>query len=231
LVEGKFGSPGNARNHGLSISKSKWVIFVDSDDVVNMNAVLSMIDRHDEKSNVLVGKYEICDRVTGALFKSECNSDPKMGIAINPGLWRMIFLRESISKLRFSTSLMGEDQLFLLDFGIFGQRAQFFDNVVYRYFRNSSGQLTGNKDAITHLKLVIPKTLNHVKFVEKSQRRYVSMMLLRQFLTQCKNLEKENYFYLLVRIISELKILSPNHYLYLSRSAFQLTLHKSANAH
>ncbi len=230
LFEGKFGSPGSARNFGLSNSRSKWVIFVDSDDIVDLSEVFSLIDQHNGQSNVLIGEYEICDRTTGAVLKKECHPDPKMDIAINPGIWRMVFLRETISKVKFSISLMGEDQLFLLELGIFGQEIQFFDNIVYRYFRNSSGQLTSNKDAIKHLKSIIPNTLVHLKSAEKPQRAYVSMMLFRQIATKNKNLDDKNYQSLLVSIFSDNRILGPKHYLYLCRAAFQLAKHKRSNA-
>lgn len=230
LFEREFGSPGNARNYGLENAKSKWVIFVDSDDIVNLSEVFSIIDHHDGISSVLVGQYEICDRETNQVFKNVSNSDPKLDIAINPGIWRMIFLREWISKLEFSTSLMGEDQLFLLDLGIFAAKIQFFNDVVYTYYKNSSGQLTHNKDAVRQLNLIIPKTLYHLKNSERSQRRYVSMMLLRQFLTQSKNLEKKTSLNWLALFYSEIKNLSLKNCVNLGISALQLAVHKGSNA-
>lgn len=230
LFEGEFGSPGSARNYGLSNSESKWVIFVDSDDIVNLSEVFSMIDHHDGESRVLVGQYETCDRETSAILTHISNSDPKLDIAINPGIWRMIFLRESVIRLKFSASLMGEDQLFMLDLGIFGEKIQFFSNVIYRYFKNSSGQLTKNKDAITQLDLVIPKTLDHLKNSGKAQRRYVSMMLFRQLITQSKNLEKMTSINRFALLWSEAKNIRPRNCLHLCRSAFQLAVHKRSNA-
>lgn len=230
LFEREFGSPGNARNYGLENAKSKWVIFVDSDDIVNLSEVFSIIDHYDGISSALVGQYEIRDRETNQVFKNVSNSDPKLDIAINPGIWRIIFLREWISKLKFSTSLMGEDQLFLLDLGIFAAKIQFFNEVVYTYYKNSSGQLTYNKDAVRQLNLIIPKTLYHLKNSEKSQRRYVSMMLLRQLLTQAKNLEKKTSLNWLALFYSEIKNISLKNCVNLGISALQLAVHKGSNA-
>ena len=230
LFEREFGSPGNARNYGLENAKSKWVIFVDSDDIVNLSEVFSIIDHHDGISSALVGQYEIRDRETNQVFKNVSNSDPKLDIAINPGIWRIIFLREWISKLKFSTSLMGEDQLFLLDLGIFAAKIQFFNEVIYTYYKNSSGQLTHNKDAVRQLSLIIPKTLYHLKNSEKSQRRYVSMMLLRQLLTQAKNLEKKTSLNWLALFYLEIKSISLKNCVNLGISALQLAAHKGSNA-
>ena len=229
LFEGYFGSPGTARNFGLSHSQSTWVIFVDSDDVVNLKVVFSLLDRHNESSSVLIGQYEICDRKTGSVVRNKANSNPKLDIAINPGIWRIIFLRETIAGHNFSDSLMGEDQLFLLQIGIFGEKIQFFDDVIYRYFRNSSHQLTGSRDAIVQIDSIIPKTFDYFKKSNKSFRKYVSMMLLRQLVTQSKNIEKIGIKNQLLAFCSSINHLGPASYLYLLRSSIQLSIHKVLN--
>ena len=229
LFEGHFGSPGAARNFGLSHSNSTWVIFVDSDDVVNLKEVFSILDRHNANSSVLIGQYEICDRATGSVVRNNANLNAKLDIAINPGIWRMIFLRQRITGHNFSDSLMGEDQLFLLQIGIFGEKIQFFDNVIYRYFRNSSYQLTGKRDAILQINSIIPKTFEFFKKSDKSQRKYVSMMLLRQLVTQSKNIEKAGIQNQLLTFCSSIHQIGPASYLYLSKSIIQLSKHKVLN--
>jgi glycosyltransferase involved in cell wall biosynthesis len=186
LLEGQFGSPGVARNYGFTNSNSKWVVFVDSDDVVDLAQVFSMIDRHDGVSEVLVGSYEVFDLFTGKVEETKRNTDALLDIAINPGIWRMVFLRSTIADIRFSASLMGEDQIFLLELGIFGRKVQFFGTVVYKYFRNSKNQLTKNSQAISQIKTVIPQTMFFLRNAEQTQNRYISMMLLRQMLTHYK---------------------------------------------
>ena len=230
LFEGCFGSPGNARNFGLSHSQSKWVIFVDSDDVVNLKEVFSILDRHNENSSFLIGQYEICDRVTGSVVRNKANLNAKLDIAINPGIWRIIFLRERIAGHNFSDSLMGEDQLFLLQIGIFGENIQFFDDVIYRYFRNSSHQLTGKREAIVQIDSIIPKTFEYLMKSNKSLRKYVSMMLLRQLITQSKNIEKTGIRNQLVAFCSSINHLGPASFLYLLKSIIQLSIHKVLNA-
>jgi len=229
LFEGNFGSPGTARNFGLSHSESTWVIFVDSDDVVNLKEVFSILDIHNEKSSVLVGQYEVCDRATGSIVRNKSNKNAKLDIAINPGIWRMIFLRERITGHNFSDSLMGEDQLFLLQIGVFGEKIQFFDNVIYRYFRNSSYQLTGKRDAILQIDSIIPKTYEYFKKSDKSQRGYVSMMLLRQLVTKSKNSEKAGIQNRFLAFCSSIYHLGPTSYLYLLKSIIQLSKHKVLN--
>jgi len=229
VFEGNFGSPGTARNFGLSHSESTWVIFVDSDDVVNLKEVFSILDLHNDKSSVLVGQYEVCDRATGSIVRNKANKNAKLDIAINPGIWRIIFLRERITGHNFSDSLMGEDQLFLLQIGVFGGKIQFFDNVIYRYFRNSSYQLTGKRDAITQINSIIPKTYEYFRKSDKSQRKYVSMMLLRQLVTKSKNLENAAIQNRFLVFCSSIYHLGPASYLYLFKSIIQLLKHKVLN--
>jgi glycosyltransferase involved in cell wall biosynthesis len=229
IFEGNFGSPGIARNFGLSHSESTWVIFVDSDDVVNLKEVFSILDLHNDTSTVLVGQYEVCDRATGSIVRNKANKNAKLDIAINPGIWRIIFLRERIMGHNFSDSLMGEDQLFLLQIGVFGEKIQFFNNVIYRYFRNSSYQLTGKRDAILQIDSIIPKSYEYFKKSDKSQRKYVSMMLLRQLVTKSKNIEKAGIQNQFIAFCSSIYYLGPVSYLYLFKSIIQLSKHKVLN--
>lgn len=229
LFEGCFRSPGTARNFGLSHSQSDWVIFVDSDDIVNLNAVFSILDRRDDNSSVLVGQYEICDRETGSIFRNKANFNAKLDIAINPGIWRIIFLRKRIAGHNFSDSLMGEDQLFLLEIGVFGDNIQFFDDVIYRYFRNSNYQLTSKRDAIVQIDSIIPKTFEYLKKSDKSLRKYVEMMLLRQLVTQSKNIEKVGIQNQFLAFCSSIHHLGPGSHLYLLKSIIQLLKHKVLN--
>jgi glycosyltransferase involved in cell wall biosynthesis len=229
LLEGHFGSPGMARNHGFTNSNSKWVIFVDSDDVVDLAQVFSMIDLHDGVSEVLVGSYEVCDLSSAKVFKTKSNSDALLDIAINPGIWRMVFLRSTIADIRFCASLMGEDQIFLLDFGIFCKKIQFFDNVVYKYFRNSKNQLTKNSEAISQIKTVITQTLFFLRNAGQNQNHYVSMMLLRQLLTHYKNESRKGFkdgLRAIRLIFTDLDFKSCFH---LFRAIAQLARHKAIN--
>jgi glycosyltransferase involved in cell wall biosynthesis len=229
LFEGNFGSPGAARNFGLSNSESTWIIFVDSDDVVNLKEVFSILELHNDKSSVVVGQYEVCDRATGSIVRNKPNKNAKLDIAINPGIWRIIFLRERIAGHNFSDSLMGEDQLFLLQIGVFSEEIQFFDNVIYRYFKNSSYQLTGKRDAIIQINSIIPKTYEYFMKSDIPQRKYVSMMLLRQIVTKSKNIEKAGIQNRFLVFCSSIYQLGPASYVYLLKSIIQLSKHKVLN--
>jgi hypothetical protein len=48
-----------------------------------------------------------------------------MSIAMDPGFWRMIFRREIIGSVRFTSYKMGEDQLFLLALDFFNRKLFF----------------------------------------------------------------------------------------------------------
>ena len=200
LIEGKFDSPGAARNAGLVQAKSSWIVFWDSDDLPNVEEFILMIRNADSTDyKIAIGGYETIsyqseEKINGIL------SLPTIGkwgsnIPLNPGIWRWAFKREIVGDLRFENFLMGEDQCFLVSVEPLSKELYVHEKSVYSYYLNRPGQLTGNSLAINE----ITKSIRFLKKLFRSRKArpnyFELIILLRQSLTAIKkgNLQTKIY--------------------------------------
>jgi glycosyltransferase involved in cell wall biosynthesis len=151
FLSGTYGSPGAARNAGLDRADSKFVCFWDSDDLPLPQSIVSDLGTHSEDCDVLVGQYVRCSNHRGDLKPIKSNDSSFQDVAMNPGLWRMVFRRDFISTVRFQKMRMGEDQLFLAEVMSRKPRLSFTNSIFYNYFVGHPGQLTQRQDAIAEL--------------------------------------------------------------------------------
>jgi len=106
IIEGKFGSPGAARNAGKRIAESTWVAFWDCDDIPNVKNVDQLLESSaGDELDFLCGSFDVVDvssqkSVTQHINSGNPTTDLKQ-IALNPGIWRFIFKRTSIESVFF----------------------------------------------------------------------------------------------------------------------------------
>jgi len=151
FLSGAFGSPGAARNAGLERVDSEFVCFWDSDDLPHPQFILSDLEIYSRDCDVLVGQYVRKSEHSKDIPEFESNDVSLRDVAMNPGLWRMIFRRDLISSTEFRKMRMGEDQLFLVEIIALKPRVTFTDTVFYEYFVGNPGQLTQSPNAIIEL--------------------------------------------------------------------------------
>jgi hypothetical protein len=155
-------SPGLSRQHGLQFAKGSWVAFWDADDEPNVLKILSTVERVDSTSmSVVIGRYINRSVISGEVVTSTRFTQNMhrniVSMSLNPGLWRFIFRQSEIQQMKFSSFLMGEDQLFIQNFGL-GDRDIFFTNsILYNYLTGITSSLTNNDTSLQQIKLVIPK--------------------------------------------------------------------------
>jgi glycosyltransferase involved in cell wall biosynthesis len=152
IISDNFGGPGPARNAGLKLVKSGWVIFWDSDDYPNVLETLQMVRNTEEKGlDVAIGNWttKISSQHKKHLSGSTQFTDTKpLSAILNPGLWRWAFKREYIGNTEFPDIRMGEDQLFLLGLSVKFESVYRHPKVVYVYNQVSPNQLTGTLTTI-----------------------------------------------------------------------------------
>jgi glycosyltransferase involved in cell wall biosynthesis len=156
LIEGRFGSPGAARNAGLEIVNGEWIAFWDSDDVPVVEAFKYMVNN----SNLLgfeiaVGSFEIVNdssnlTLGSQIFEDNRNLNLEM-ISSKPGIWRFAFRFKNFINMEFKHYLMAEDQVFLAELEIPARSIYFDKNIVYSYYTGGNFHLTKNKSALADL--------------------------------------------------------------------------------
>lgn len=154
LLELKAGSPGHARNFGVPFAKTKWVVFWDSDDLPLVDNALMAIAEAEAEEHV---DAICCQYVARSNSKSQPPSKTysKKQLALNPGIWRIFLKRDLIENRSFTDLLMGEDQVFLLDIGLYSARVKFSDWCTYTYFVGDENQATQNVKSINDLQRAI----------------------------------------------------------------------------
>jgi glycosyltransferase involved in cell wall biosynthesis len=187
----KVGAPGLARNVGLENANSQWIMFVDSDDLLELNEVFNLIATREDDNQILVGSFAIKNL-------NKINDNPllsltrnKTDLAMNPGLWRLIIPSGIARQHRFTKFRMGEDQEYILGIEIFERNLKFSNKVIYTYFKGDSEQLTNSGEAISELAEVIPITISYFQKSGFKSGFYISLVLMRQILTELKH--RENF--------------------------------------
>ena len=100
---------------------------------------------------------------------------------MDPGLWRIVFRRQSISGIRFVPGKMGEDQDFLIQTKYWERKVKYVENEFYNYYVNQSQQLTSDPSNISDLKAILLRTLKLVILNKNS--RIVEIFAARQLIT------------------------------------------------
>ncbi len=150
LVKGNFGSPGKARNAGLSIATGDWIVFADSDDRLYARELLDyLLPLPAEQIQV----FQFCKKnySSGKILEPLSHTYSKLDLVINLGLWRMAFPAKYLRKASFHNLSMGEDILFFLDVFHDYPSAKFVSVHTYDYFMGLGNQLTSSVGAIGDL--------------------------------------------------------------------------------
>jgi hypothetical protein len=173
VVSGVFGSPGAARNAGLEIAQTEWIVFWDSDDVGEPENLLQAITKHAE-SSILVGgftlNYDLDERVCRQVSIKD-TKDKYLQMASQGGLWRYIIKREVIGSKRFTSNMMGEDLLFLIELDLFNREVTMCGMIFYNYYYGSSLHLTSSRK----YQAQVESTFNQLQSRIRSQNRKLNL--------------------------------------------------------
>jgi glycosyltransferase involved in cell wall biosynthesis len=188
-IEGKFGSPGIARNQGIRKISSQWVMFWDSDDEPQINSILNYLNRENflsTKAEIIIGNF-IVKNESGEFSTREIEAN-LAELGLNPGIWRIIFKSELVKYSHFEDYQMAEDQEFLARILTTQSKFVFTPEVFYTYIKHNQGQLTKSKVAINDLSKSVPRMFSLLRS-DETVREFVSVLLVRQMLTGVKNIK------------------------------------------
>ena len=184
LIRKTCNSPGLARNIGLEQSLANWFCFWDSDDLVIPQLYLEMIElAQKEKSDLAIGQIQ-----TQSIFDStdvhEYPLNPEsprlyIELANNPGFTRMVFKSQFFQDCRFIKTKIGEDQCFLNDTNFLDFKITFFPSVIYTYFTDTPGQLTGSLQYSSEIKLATDYLAKTMSTKSKAMKPFARAQFLK----------------------------------------------------
>lgn len=179
VIEGIYGNPGSARNAALNLIQTPWITFWDADDVPCPEKYLESIQQF-PSANVIVGGYELTDGRNSKTIYSQSLMD----VALNPGIWRIIFNASLFRGKQFPPLSMGEDQLLLIDLDLCSLQIEFANDRFYQYQTNVDGQLTKSETALKDLSKSLALSRDMIK--SSSGDMYKSIVAVRLLLTYLK---------------------------------------------
>ena len=187
LITGKFGSPGAARNEGLSLIRGKWTIFWDSDDVPNLVATLSLIQDYKESDLVLVGQYRETLYSQKSFRESSPVVDNFFALSTNLGIWRMIFKSEVLNSANFPPLSMAEDLSFVANLNINPRYMRFGREVIYNYVVGFPNQLTSSEKFSKHNQEALFWVLSNLNSKKRKINRFTLSLISRMSLIRFPN--------------------------------------------
>jgi len=151
----KNGGVSSSRNLGLDMAKGKWLMFVDSDDSINIKCLekcLYVVRQN--KLDVLQFSY---DRIStsGTIISSNINSTEVLSsdqyikeFKFNVCVWGTFIKRLIVhsNRIRFNDSIkLAEDQLFIMEVIKHSHLIQRIDDILYYYLDNINGATHNSK--------------------------------------------------------------------------------------
>lgn len=191
LIGGCYGNPGSARNAGLEICTGLWVSFWDCDDQPNTNEFLRLIEEiEDTKPEISFGRFSILNENSGLEIQAPTWTSLKEKnlsiVAQNPGIWRIIFLRDLLQGMAFKPLRMAEDQIFILEVIVKASKVNFFNNLIYTYFTGSASHLTKNSQALQDLLPAFNQTSRMIGVAQNETNLFIQNVATRQLLSGLK---------------------------------------------
>ena len=188
-----YSNPGDSRNHGFKKSTGKWIAFWDFDDVPNLKILLKelSINENTEFDLLIFGFARIDSKSLKTLRTTNPEQQSLAEIALNPGIWRMLFAREKIMNLEFPSLSMAEDQVFLSKIDWDNISIMKSNKIVYNYYVNQSNQLTSSPNISYQIEKAIDSLTNEYQKSE-SLSEFQKIIFFRLTFTFLKRINKVN---------------------------------------
>lgn len=228
IVAGDYGSPGLARNAGLSIANARWVSFLDSDDEIDLEALWVLISNA-EKDSAHLGIGGLIFATLGEGLNSNYFMNPNISVlenlSLTPAFTRMVFQRDLISKIHFLDILMAEDQCFIID--VLNCDPKMYLEAIYFYTYNLGAvdQSTRNRKALEDLPLAIAHIASLLETYRPVIQQVAITMIMRQSATYLRSIGLYPLKKLFV-VIQILTVITVRHPIKTRRSLALILMHR-----
>lgn len=189
-----------ARNRGLAEARGDYVLFVDSDDLVEPNLLSDVVRMADElqADMTVFGFWEFYEQNGASLPREMCEEASIVSRAVSlgdvgdalsfelltPNVWRILYRRSFIEgrRLAFHEDLMSSEDLAFIYEGLFAcDRIVFVPRRYYRYRRDERPSIThGDRglDAIVALDRIRRCAERNGMLTENNVRHFVNLVLV-----------------------------------------------------
>ena len=193
----KNGGVSKARNIGLELSNSKYIMFLDSDDFLEENALSNMdFEICNSDSDLVIAGYnrvnENNNRVVSKTIQSSEYNKSSFGILVEKTqnnnlfnqLWNKIFKLDIIRKNKIEFDILlsfGEDYKFIITYLKYCKKVKIIDKIVYNYINNTSGLNT------KYYKNRLQLNLSNLELLEEfyMQNNYNDLYLKKKYIKTC----------------------------------------------
>lgn len=185
VVNSEVKGPGQARNLGIKMARGKYILFWDADDYGLVSIAVEILSEELDDSKLIVCNYKHIQKNSSIISSQwgKSRTENLFKFAINPGIWRVIFNRQTVENCQFGDSLMGEDQVFLSQVLTINPSINFVDKVIYEYYSDAPNQLTANRANLAHIPESLEQMLKTLKSKPDITAKLLSIMFLRQIAT------------------------------------------------
>lgn len=185
LLEGAFGSPGKARNEGIPYVKTEWVCFWDSDDCPKICETIKVLENISKDPDYIICNFSTNNRGVIKQFDHKQNI---CRVALNPGLWRIIFRFTKIKTVRFPELSMGEDLVYLSSICITSGKIFFSEESTYTYFMGLENQLTNLKNLSSLEAVSEMRKLS----IESTRDKFFTIIYVKLFISSLRKIHTQD---------------------------------------
>jgi glycosyltransferase involved in cell wall biosynthesis len=194
LLVGEFGNPGDTRNLGIQEATGDWICFWDSDDLPFVKNYIEMINSASkQKAEVAVGLIRTINVSTGEStvhnFQEDTRTIP-LEFGRIPGFTRFAFRNHIVKRVKFPSTILGEDQVFLARTNFLDKPIYFFQQIVYDYIIDFPGQASTNSANQAKLFASTQLIIEDAKMKSPNMTLFCYSAMVRTSLAMMKNIPR-----------------------------------------
>lgn len=145
----KNGGLSDARNYGLKYAKGDYILFVDSDDYVDINMLKIMYNKaKEDDSDAVVCNfiYKYDDNEVIGTSNLDYTEDLKKKLIIGPPMvWTKLYRKEVLKNVSFTKGIYYEDLDFLPKVFKYINKISYVDDSLYYYYQREGSIMKENK--------------------------------------------------------------------------------------